>query len=43
MRRRQGQATRRQRFNVVTTMLNICCFHIFKIFVKAGEEMRQNL
>ena len=27
--------------NVVT--LNICYFHIFKIFMKASEEMRQKL
>jgi len=38
---RLGQATRRKWFNVVA--LNICCFHIFKMFVKAREEMRQKL
>jgi len=37
----KGQATRRKWFNVVT--LNIYCFHVFKIFVKAREEMRQKL
>jgi len=35
------QVTRRKWFVVVT--LNICCFHILKIFMKAREEMGQKL
>ena len=38
---KQGQATIRNWFNIVT--YNICCFHIFEIFVNAREEMRQQL
>jgi len=41
MRCRQGQATRRKRFKFVT--LNIYCFHTFKTFVNAKEEMCQKL
>jgi len=35
------QATRRKWFVIVT--LQVFCFHIFKIFKKAREEMSQNL
>jgi len=41
MRYRQGQATRRKRFEFVT--LNIYCFYTFKTFVNAEEEMHQKL